>query len=76
VKRRNHMQDLVVKGRIILKWNLKKYDCENVDWVDLAQNRVHWLAHHDGYLGFMKGGEFLDQPCYCQLLREDSVPCT
>jgi hypothetical protein len=36
---RDHLEDLVVDGRTILKWILIDLGCENVDWIHLAQDR-------------------------------------
>jgi hypothetical protein len=39
----NHLEDLVVVGRIILKCIFKKWDgC--MDWIDLVQDRDRWWA--------------------------------
>ena len=38
---RVHLEDLVVDGRIILKWILEKWDR---DWFDVAQDRDRWWA--------------------------------
>jgi hypothetical protein len=38
------MGDLAVDGKVILKWILKEKCCENVDWIDLSQDRDHWGA--------------------------------
>jgi hypothetical protein len=36
--------DLGVDGRIIiLKWIINT-ECEDLDWIELAQNRVQWRA--------------------------------
>jgi hypothetical protein len=40
---RNHLKDLEVDGRIILKWIFKKWD-EGMDWTELAQERNRWRA--------------------------------
>jgi hypothetical protein len=32
------MEDIVVDGKIVFKWALKKWD-GGVDWIDLAQDR-------------------------------------
>ena len=33
----------IIDGKIILKWVLEKWD-ENMDWIDLAQDRDRWRA--------------------------------
>jgi hypothetical protein len=40
---KNHLKDLGVDGRIILKWIFKKSD-GGMDWIDLVQNRDRWRA--------------------------------
>jgi hypothetical protein len=35
----DHLKDLGVDGRIILKWMLKEYHGGDVDWSDLARDR-------------------------------------
>jgi hypothetical protein len=37
---RDHFGDKSIDGRIILKWVLNKVGCGNVDWSQVAQNRV------------------------------------
>jgi hypothetical protein len=43
LKERDHWQDLVVDGRIVLKWVIKKY-YGNVDRIDLALHKGKWQA--------------------------------
>jgi hypothetical protein len=40
-ERNNHLEDLGVDGRIILKLILNKYD-RGMDWIDLANDRDKW----------------------------------
>jgi hypothetical protein len=40
--KRDHLKDLGVDGRIILKWLFNKWDGEA--WTDLAQDRDTWRA--------------------------------
>jgi hypothetical protein len=38
---REHLDDLGVDARIMLRWIFRKWD-GGVDWIDLAQNRDKW----------------------------------
>jgi hypothetical protein len=40
-KDRDHLEDLGIDGRIILKWILKKADW-GIDWIHRAQDRDKW----------------------------------
>jgi hypothetical protein len=42
LRERDHLQDLDVDGRGILKWI--KWDWEDMDWSDMAQDRYRWRA--------------------------------
>ena len=39
----NLREDSSVDGRIILRWNIRKWD-GGMDWIDLAQSRDRWRA--------------------------------
>ena len=39
----DHLEDIGLRGRIILKWIFKKMGW-GVDWIDLAQDRDEWRA--------------------------------
>jgi hypothetical protein len=41
LNKRNHLEDPVVGGRIILKWISETWD-EGMDRIDLAQDRDKW----------------------------------
>jgi hypothetical protein len=43
MKERDHLEDLSVDGRIILKWVFKKWN-GRMDWIDLAQHMDRWPA--------------------------------
>ena len=39
LRERDHLEDLGVDGRIILKRIFKKWDEEGMDWIDVAEDR-------------------------------------
>jgi hypothetical protein len=39
----DHLRGPGVDGRIILKWDFKKWD-GHMDWIELAQDRDKWRA--------------------------------
>jgi len=41
---RDHLENTGVDGNIILRWNLRKWDVEGMEWIDLAQDRDRWRA--------------------------------
>jgi hypothetical protein len=43
LRKGDHLEDLGVDGRIILKWILEKWH-GGMDWIDLAQDRDRWRA--------------------------------
>jgi hypothetical protein len=43
LRERDHLEDLSVDGRIILKWILRS-EMRGMDWIDLAQDRDRWRA--------------------------------
>jgi hypothetical protein len=45
-KGRDHLENLGIDGRIILKWILGKH-FESVDWIHLAQDRDHLVGSCD-----------------------------
>ena len=41
---RDHLEDLSVYGRIILRWIFRKWDVGGMDWIDMAQDMERWRA--------------------------------
>ena len=60
---REHLEDLGVDGRIILRWIFSKWD-GGIDWIDLAQDRDGWgwgnSKRGNEPSGSIKRGKFLD----------------
>ena len=50
---RDHLENLGVDGRIILRWILKKCDGGCMDWIGLAQNRDRWRALVNAVIPFL-----------------------
>jgi hypothetical protein len=44
LKGTDHLKDLGIDGRILLKWILGGIWLEGVDWIHLAQDRDWWWA--------------------------------
>ena len=44
---RDHLEDLGLAGRIILKLIFREMSCGGMDWLDLAQGRDRWRARLD-----------------------------
>ena len=38
------MEDPGLDGRIILRWNFRKWDVGVIEWIDLSQERKRWRA--------------------------------
>jgi hypothetical protein len=61
MRKGDHLEDLSIDGRIILKWIFRKWD--RGAWTDLSEDRHRWTATCEcGYdlSGSIKCGEFLD----------------
>jgi hypothetical protein len=69
LKSRGHLEDLVVDGRIILKW-IWKTGWKGVCWFHVAQVRDQWRAVVN-LLMDGKRREFLDQLSDCLFSRRD-----
>jgi len=39
LRERDHLGDPGVDGRIILRWIFQEVECEDMDWIDLAEAR-------------------------------------
>ena len=44
LRQRDHLEDVGIDGRIILRWIFRKWDGGGMDWIDLAQDRNRWRA--------------------------------
>jgi hypothetical protein len=44
VREKDHLEDLELDGRVILRRIFRKWDVGVVDWIDLAQVRGRWRA--------------------------------
>ena len=44
LRERVHLGDPGVDVRIILRWNFRKWDVGDIDWIELAQDRDRWWA--------------------------------
>ena len=49
---RDHLEDPIVDGSIILRWIFQEVDCGDMDWLELAQDRVRWQAHVIAVMNF------------------------
>jgi hypothetical protein len=52
LRERDHLEDLGVDGRIILKWIFKKLAGFGMDFVDVAQYRNTWRALVNAVMNF------------------------
>jgi hypothetical protein len=66
------LECLSVDGKITLIWILKGTGCEDVDWIQLIQDRVQWEYFRTS--GLTKSKEFLDDICDCQFFKSRSAP--
>jgi hypothetical protein len=44
LRERDHLEDPVVDGRIILRWIFRKWNVRVMDWIEVAQDRDRWRA--------------------------------
>jgi hypothetical protein len=44
LRERGRVGDPGVDGMIILRWILRKWDVDGMDWIELAQDRNRWRA--------------------------------
>ena len=79
LREREHLEEPIVGGRIILRWIFRKWDGGGMDWTELAQDSDWWWALVNAVMnlrGSIKCGEFLDWLRTCQLLKKGSVTCS
>jgi hypothetical protein len=57
----NHLEDLDIDGRVILKWFFKKWDGEPLDWSDSWQGQMASCREYGNERSdFIKCGKILD----------------
>ena len=44
LRKRNHLEDSGVGGRINIKIDLREVGCGGMEWIELAQDRARWQA--------------------------------
>ena len=50
MRERDHLEDPDVNGRIILRWIFRKWGCEGMDCIYLAEDRDRWRALVNGVM--------------------------
>lgn len=76
MKGTGHVEDLGLGKRVILKWNLNKYDVRvwtEFKWLRMG-SVVRHCRHDNVHVHYVKGREFMGELDYCHLLKEDSAP--
>ena len=69
---KEHLEDLGLDGRAILKWIFKKRD-GGMNWIDLSQDRESWGGDLvDG----VKFGGFIDYLSTYETMKKDCAPWT
>lgn len=72
LKARGHLEDIRVDGKITFERHFKAFGPEDMDWIQLGQNREKWQAHMTMVIEppfSTKSREFLDktiEPAACQ----------
>jgi hypothetical protein len=54
--------------------DLKEIECDCENWINVAQDRYHWLEHINDAMGSIKRADSLDSLSDYQLLKEDAAP--
>jgi hypothetical protein len=44
LRKRDHLEDVEVDGRIVLRWIFTRSGRYGTDWIDLAHDRNRWQA--------------------------------
>jgi hypothetical protein len=52
LRERDHLENPVVDGRIILRWIFSKWNVRGMGWIELAQGRDRWRALVNALMNF------------------------
>jgi hypothetical protein len=44
LRERDHFEDPGIDGKKILRWIFRNWGCEEIDWMEQAQNTERWRA--------------------------------
>jgi hypothetical protein len=62
LKGRYYLEDLIIDGKIILKWDLREIVLEGMDWINLTQDCNWWQTLVNAVINIwvpQKAGNFL-----------------